>query len=131
MVRQEVDFNVLEVMVPIRDREGFIINGVECEDGSLVPFSEGDNWCPRIDLDEGEVIGWPSNAEADIQAYVGDAGSYYLIDECEGYMESFEEVAVPRMLSGGTRNSIVMKIDKDGKIANWKPSFKGLMTDDL
>ena len=58
--------------------EDTTVNGIEDEDGLLIPFREGDAWKPRIDLETGKVIGWPEGMTACIHYKVCDHGMYWI-----------------------------------------------------
>jgi hypothetical protein len=97
------------------------------ESGENVPFKNGNNWEPTIDIEAGTVIGWPNGTTADIHFKVCDEGTYTLktsfgaaLAEKEGYVPDI-------MCPGGEGfgDYIIMKIDENGKIENWQPTLSG------
>ena len=54
------------------------INGVSDEDGSQVPFRNGQLWQPVIELATGKIVDWPQGMTASISYKVCDQGLYFL-----------------------------------------------------
>jgi hypothetical protein len=85
-----------------------------------------------IDIDTGKITNWKEGVEADIHFKVCDAGTYQLLDENkkvilekEGYVP---DIMCPE--GAGYGDYIIMKIDKDGIIANWDAEDIDDFTDD-
>jgi hypothetical protein len=112
----------LQAECGVRYWEDAAVNGVEDEDGSLIPMRVGDTWRPLIDLATGAVVGWPEGVTADIHYKVCDDGRYALLD-ADGERLRDMEGYVPGMLSpggSGYGDYVIMKIGPDGKIENWR-----------
>ncbi len=113
----------IEVEAGVRYWEDAIVNGVEDEDGSRIPCRVGDSWCPTINLDTGEVVGWPSGTEADVHYKVCDDGRYWLQD-ADGNRIASREGYVPDDFLCHTGNGygdyIIMSIDGDGKVEGYR-----------
>ena len=121
-VEKEVDLRFLRIQANVRYWEDATVNGVEDENGDLIPFRCGDIWNPIIDINKGTVIDWPEDVEANIHYKVCDAGSYQLSDGAGNVCLKIDEYYVPRIAcpeGGGYGDYIIMNIDGSGKIANW------------
>lgn len=97
------------------------------EDGTPedMPFRDGDCWCPDIDIDSGTIIDWPHGVEADVYYKVCDSGCYQLLDGDDYLVSELVNEYVPHgCVPGEYGDYVIMQIDGDGKILNWKrPSF--------
>lgn len=109
------------------------VNGIQDNDESPnMPLKEGDYWSVKIDLETGNILDWPKGTVAETHYKVCDAGIYSLLNneheivaEIEGY--------VPNMMcpeGNGYGDYVIMKIDEDGKIANWKVDFAEFQGED-
>ena len=122
-IEKEVDIKYCQVKAEVRYWEDSEVNGVEDENGNLIPCRVGDLWCPLIDIDNGVIINWEEGKEAKVHYKVCDAGSYYLQDEQGETILSIEDNYVPNSLIPGEYGDyIVMTINKDGVIKEWKSS---------
>lgn len=122
-VEKEVDIKYCQLKVEPRYWEDSTVDGVEDDDGDLIPCREGDLWCPLINIETGEIINWSKGTIADIHYKVCDAGSYYLQDENYKTILSIEDDYVPNSLIPGQYGDyIVMNVDINGNIKEWKTS---------
>lgn len=116
----------IEVEAGVRYWEDASINGAEDTDGK-VPFRKGDVWCPVIELQTGQVQNWPVGVEANIHYKVCDAGQYWLLDENNQRIAKWKDYYVPNdflcVKDNGYGDYIIMKIDGEGKIKNWKQPY--------
>lgn len=114
----------LKVIAPPRYWEDAKINGQKDVDGTLIPFREGDNWCPIIELSNGKVLNWPE-ITARIYYKVCDEGSYYLLDDNKDLIGKWAGFYVPDDFlchgESGCGDYIILSIDKFGTIKDWKP----------
>lgn len=120
------DAKYIKVSAQVRYWDDATINGEADEDGDLTPFANGDLWGPVIDIDSGFVLDWPKDTVASIHFKVCDAGSYYLMNKDKEVIASIEQNYVPDGLCHGDEgfgDYIIMNIDKDGKIQNYRPSI--------
>jgi hypothetical protein len=120
----DVDIKTLHVEAGVRYWEDSTVNGdQDSEEGELIPCKDGDLWKPIIELETGKILNWEQGKVADIHYKVCDAGCYYLKDsECETVL-SIEDDYVPSILcpeENGYGDYIIMKVDENGQIANWK-----------
>lgn len=113
----QADARFLKIRAGVRYWEDSTVNGVEDENGELIPCKDGENWCPLIDIDSGKIVNWQTGKKATIHYKVCDDGDYWIQDadnedliHLEGY--------VPGCL-GKDGDYIVMKIDENGSIMNW------------
>ena len=78
---RELKLSKLRLSAGARYWEDATVNGVEDDEGTLIPFREGDYWCPIIDIDSGTIDNWPKGMTASIHYKVCDDGEYWLIAE--------------------------------------------------
>ncbi len=126
---KEVEINYLDAQLGVRYWEDAKVNGVEDENGDLIPCRSGDIWDIRINVDTGQIDDWPEDTTAQIHYKVCDAGVYSLVsgdDEVkriEGY--------VPSCLSPGGNgygDYVIMNVDQHGYIDNWVADIDDLIT---
>jgi hypothetical protein len=106
----------------VRYWEDAEVNGVTDIFGNLIPCRVDDMWVPLIELNTGEILNWTKGTTANIHYEVCDDGWYELFDE-EMNMVSKIEGYVPTMMcpqDDGYGDYVIMKVDGDGKIENWK-----------
>lgn len=116
----------------VRYWEDASVNGVEDEDGSLIPCRLGDMWRPTINLETGQIEDWPEGTTASIHYKVCDAGVYTLLSE-SGEHVATKDGYVPSMLSpkdNGFGDYIIMDIGADGVIENWSVDLTYFEEDD-
>lgn len=114
----------LIVKAGVRYWEDATVDGVEDINGDLIPFREGDNWCPVIDLETGSVIDWPIGLDADVHYKVCDAGEYWLEDSFGTRLKYSGDYVPDAFLchnsARGYGDYIILKIGGDGKIAGFR-----------
>lgn len=120
--KEEFEAKYLYAKCGVRYWEDGTINGVDDEAGDLIPFRDGDAWCPLIEIDTGIIIGWPKGVEAKLHYKVCDDGEYTLLTAdrkeiicIDGYVPSIMSPA-----SSGYGDYVIMNIDGDGKIDRWR-----------
>lgn len=94
-IEKEVDITTLHVNASVRYWEDATVDGIEDENGELIPCKEGESWMPIIDIDSGKIVNWVAGTTADIHYKVCDAGVYTLFDsdddeitKIDGYVPS-------------------------------------------
>lgn len=105
----------------VRYWEDAEVNGVDDENGTLIPFRDGEAWCPVIELSTGRVCDWPEGTTADIHYKVCDDGMYFLLDADRNEVVSIDGY-VPTIMcpeGNGYGDYVIMKIGPDGTINNW------------
>lgn len=106
----------------VRYWEDAEVNGVEDEDGTLIPGRVGDEWRVKIELATGKVADWPKGTTADIHYKVCDAGEYWLLG-ADGTKVAHREGYVPGDFlchgDSGYGDYIIMHIDQTGQIAEY------------
>ncbi|MES2395647.1 MAG: hypothetical protein V4549_06575 [Bacteroidota bacterium] len=132
-IEKRVDLKTLEVKANVRYWEDATVNDLEDTNGDLIPCKKGEIWCPIIDLDSGIITNWKQGVKAEVHYKVCDTGSYYLKDAEGAVLLSIEGDYVPDIMcpkENGYGDYIIMNIDENGKIANWKQSLDGFIKEE-
>ena len=132
-IEKEVELKTLVVKAGVRYYEDATVNGVEDTEGDLIPCKNGDLWCPIIDIDSGVIINWEQGVKAEVHYKVCDEGSYYLQDAEGNTVLSIENNYVPKMMcpkESGYGDYIIMDIDENGKISNFRQILDGFVDED-
>jgi hypothetical protein len=130
---QKAEIKTLHVEAGVRYWEDATINGIEDDSGHMIPFRKGDSWCPVIDIDAGQVLGWPKGTTANIHYKVCDDGSYYAKSKDGDTILSIKNDYVPSILSPkseGYGDYIIMDIDENGFIQDWNPDLSDFEEDE-
>jgi hypothetical protein len=131
-IETEIEAVTVLVKAGVRYWEDATVNGVEDENGDLIPCREGALWCPIINIDTGIITNWKQGTTADIHYKICDAGSYYVQDADGKTILSIEDDYVPNSLIPGQYGDyIIMKVDEYGNIENWNtPTFEDFESED-
>ena len=132
-VEKEVDIKYCQVAAHVRYWEDAEVNGVEDTDGTLMPCRDGELWCPQINVDTGVIVNWEQGKTAKVHFKVCDSGSYSLQNEYGNNILMIEDDYVPnKLIPGEYGDYIIMTIDENGKIAEWKtpPDFSDFIKDE-
>lgn len=132
-IEKEVELKTLVVKAGVRYYEDATVNGVEDTEGDLIPCKQGELWCPIIDIDSGLITNWKQGVKAEVHYKVCDEGSYYLQDAEGNTVLSIEQDYVPKMMcpkESGYGDYIIMDIDENGKIANFRQTLDGFVDED-
>jgi len=131
-VTKSFEVYYLKVNVGVRYWDDGTINGEELEDGSTTPCKYGDRWKPIIKLENGEIINWTKGTIAQIHYKVCDDGYYTLLGikddeviEIDGYVP---DIMCPK--GNGYGDYIIMDIDENGFIQNWKCDLSDFTEED-
>jgi hypothetical protein len=115
----------IEVEAEVRYWEDASVNGVDDEDGTLIPGRVGDLWKARIRLADGQVEGWPVGTTAEIHYKVCDAGLYWLTDEAGVRIAKWAGDYVPSSFlchgDSGYGDYIILTVNGDGLIEAYDP----------
>lgn len=122
----EHDVKFLKADCGVRYWEDGKVNGVDDDDDNpAMPFASKDGWKILIDIEAGAILDWPKGTAADVHYKVCDAGVYSLLDadrkevkQIDGYVPS---IMCPE--GNGYGDYVIMKIDGDGRIANFVPDL--------
>jgi hypothetical protein len=132
-IEKEIELKTMVVKAEPRYWEDAVIDGKEdTEIGLYVPCKNGNIWNPHIDIDSGIITNWDKGVKANIHYKVCDGCGYELLDNDGNIITSFEDGYVPETLSpkrNGYGDYIIMDIDENGKIENWKfrkEDFEGI-----
>jgi hypothetical protein len=123
-IKKEVDVDIkfLKVRAGVRYWEDASVNGIEDENGDLIPCRVDDDWCPIIDVETGVITNWEQGKKADIHYKICDDGNYYLLSESDEIIAE-KDGYVPDCLAiddSGYGDYIILKVDENGLINNWK-----------
>lgn len=132
-IEKEVELKKLIVHAGVRYWEDADVDGVEDENGDLIPCRSGDNWEPIIDIDTGVIENWKQGVTADIHYKVCDACGWEIKDETGTTLLSESDGYVPDTLcpnKNGYGDYIKMTIDENGAIQNWKFKISDFIEED-
>lgn len=124
-IEKEVDLKLMHVCANVRYWEDGEVNGEEDTDG-VIPCRDGNTWNPTIDIETGVITNWTKGDTASIHYKVVDCCSWNFEDALGDMYLTVENEYVPRCLSpkeNGYGDYIIMDIDENGKIQNWKFSI--------
>lgn len=131
-VKKEFEVKYLQVEANVRYWEDATVNGVEDENGELVPCRVGEIWKPFIEIETGKILNWTEGVEANIHYKVCDAGVYKLLDDTKSVVKEIDGY-VPTLMSpkeAGFGDYIIMDINKNGQISSWKPVLKDFIEEE-
>ena len=124
MIEDTLKATHIEVRAKVRYWEDATVNGAEDLDGTLIPFRDGDLWCPRIRLADGLIEGWPQGMVASIHFKVCDEGEYWLTNSGGARVAKWHGHYVPDEFmchgSSGYGDYIIIHVGGDGVIAKWR-----------
>lgn len=87
-------------------------------------FVKDDNiFSMKINVDTGEVVGWPKGTIMNIYWKIVDEGLYQYLDENDNIIFEYDGY-VPNELAieeEGYGDYVILNIDADGKIEHWNP----------
>lgn len=131
-IEKEFDVKYLLAEAGARYWEDATVNGKEDTEGTLIPCRDGEYWKPLIDIETGIIINWEQGKVAEVHYKCCDDGKYKLLDankevikEIDGYVPS---IMCPK--GSGYGDYVIMDIDADGKIQNWKAKLSDFQDDD-
>lgn len=96
----------------------------EEDTNAKMPCLKGTNWCPEIDVDRGVIINWTQGVEAILHYKVCDGFSAEVLVD-GNVVAKVENEYVPDCMcpaDEGYGDYIVMHVNPDGSIDNWKVS---------
>lgn len=120
-IEKEVEITTLLIDAGVRCWEDARVNGVEDEQGDLIPCKDGNRWKPKIDIERGVITNWKKGVTASVHYKICDDGIYYLADS-DGNILLKKDGYVPNILdikSDSYGDYIILNIDENGKISNW------------
>jgi hypothetical protein len=131
-IEKEFEVKYLLAEVGARYWEDATVNGEEDTEGTLIPCRDGEYWKPLIDIETGVITNWDKGHTASIHYKCCDDGLYKLLDENKNEIKSIEGY-VPKIMcpkENGYGDYVIMDIDRDGKIENWKADLSDFQDDD-
>lgn len=98
------------------------------------PHRKEDRWRIKVNIDTGEIEGWPQGRAAKMDMKVTDGGTYTLLAPDGSVVAKIEEDYVPGSIGIGGSDYIELEITEQGFIKDWprKPDvrrFFGIETD--
>lgn len=79
-------------------------------------------WRAKVDIDSGQIEGWPKGDAREMHVKVCDAGLYSLLD-AEGKELARLDGYVPHgVVPGSYGDYVILSIDESGRITNWPKS---------
>ena len=124
-LRREYPVRYLKANMNVRYWEDAELNG-ETDIHEQMPLRQGDMWVVTVNIETGKVLDWPKGTTAKTHYKVCDAGIYALYQTYEDLLmnkplETYNDIYVPTCLSnGGWGDYVILSIDKNGFIENWK-----------
>ena len=125
-VEKQIEIKTLEVRAGVRYWEDATVNGIDDEDGNLIPCRIGDYWCPVISIDSGVITNWEKGFYASIHYKICENGTYTLKDENGNEVAEFSGY-VPHILdlyNDSFGDYIILNVDENGLIADWNTEPK-------
>ncbi len=131
-IAQNYDVKYLKCRIGARYWEDSFVNGDEDTEGKLIPLRDGDDWCPVVDVESGIILDWPVGTTAEIHYKSVDDNDFALLDQNKKEITSIEGYVIKMMSpkENGYGDYVIMDIDENGKIQNWKPSFGDFINSD-
>ncbi len=131
-IEQEFEAKYLHAKVGVRYWEDSEINNESDSDGKLTPCREGYLWCPIIELETGKITNWEQGKKADIHFKSCDNNEFLLLDENKNTIKSIDGYVIKCMSpkENGYGDYVIMDIDENGFIKNWKPTLDEFTEDD-
>lgn len=110
------------VSAGVRYWEDATVNDVEDEAGDLIPCRNGERWEPRINVETGEIVNWQKGVKAKIHYKICDDGIYTLKDAEQNQIIARDSYVISSLCpdENGYGDYIIMNVDENGMIANWK-----------
>lgn len=121
-VEKEFEAKFLQVEAGVRYWEDATVNGLDDEEGNLIPCRKGDKWCPIIEIDTGKIINWEIGKAAEIHYKVCDDGKYIILDENKDHIKTLEDYVISDLTDDS--DYIILNVSKDGIIEDWNPTLE-------
>ena len=125
MTYVEHNITCLIASMNVRYWEDGELNGENDVDAEM-PCKKGDVWALFIDVNTGQITNWDVGNTAKVHYKVCDAGTYILVSDTGHEVISMDGY-VPSCLcpnGGGYGDYVIMEIDENGYIKDWKPNFE-------
>ena len=109
----EIEITHVEILAPV--------NYGEEEIPLTFPLRSGDEWKATINIETGQIEGWPAGAPAgNLFLTVKDGGTYRLLGPDGATVAEISEDYVPnRVIPGSYGDTIELEIDANGIVTNW------------
>ena len=114
----------LQGILKIRDWSDATVNGKEDKQKQIPCREDSDYWKPLIELETGQILNWEKGVTASTRYKVSDSGVYRLLDKDKNVVAE-RDGYVPRLLAPEDKtfagDYVMMDVDENGFIKNWKP----------
>lgn len=89
------------------------------------------NWRAVVDVDTGQIEGWPQGDARELHIKVCDAGTYSIYDVNAERVAKIDGYVPNGLVPGEYGDYIILSIDENGFITNWpkNPSFEDFQQD--
>ena len=121
----EIEIASVEMTLPVRYDEEEIPNDFPLRKGNVLQLT--------VDVDSGQIAGWPIGEPRQMFLTVKDMGTYELFDSGGQSIAKIEQNYVPHGLVPGKYGDVVrLAIDGQGVITNWprKPDVSEFFDED-
>lgn len=132
-VRIEKEVDIAFVFIDIAPR--YIGDGDDDDMPTDFPLLNADKtaWVATVNIDTGEIQGWPAGEKRSMHVKVCDAGTYKLIDREGVEIAARVNSYVPNgVVPGSYGDYVELEINENGIITNWPkhPDVSGFFSDD-
>ena len=111
-IQKEIEIKWITISIPVRYGEEDIPNDF--------PLRTGNRWEATVNIDTGQIEGWPQGKTGDMHMKVCDGGTFILLDGLGRTLASIREECVPnRVVPGEYGDYVNLKINEQGIITNW------------
>lgn len=108
---QEIEIKSIIINVPVRYEEEDIPYDF--------PMRHGDQWSATVDIDTGQIQGWPQGKVGHLYMKVVDGGSYNLVGDQGQTLATRQDYVPHGIVPGEYGDYIDLKINEHGVITNW------------
>jgi hypothetical protein len=130
-VEKEFEVKYLQARVGARYWEDSTVDGVEDEEGDLIPCRDGEYWCPLIDLETGIILNWEQGKVASIHYKSCDDNEFILLDENKNHVKSIDGYVIDIMSpkEEGYGDYVIMDVLANGQIQEYKCDLSDFTAD--
>lgn len=117
-VTQEIEIKTVEIEIPIDEIEE---HEPPVPPNLLANFKAGEVWRIQVNIDTGQILGWPDGVPAfRLYAKPRDGGSYRLLGADGAVLAAIEQNYVPNgVVPGDYGDYVDLNIAANGVITNW------------
>lgn len=113
MVKKEIDAKFISINLPVRYGD---------EDIAFdFPLRDGDVWQATVEIDSGNIKGWPAGKSGSLYMKVTDSGVYTIYDLDMNELAKLNDYVPHGIVPGEYGDYVNLEIDETGHILNWSP----------